>query len=104
MPNYDWKLNIRDTHVTLTYNLKDTLGAAVDLTLATAVDWVVTFEGKQRSQKEMTVSDASNGIVTVQPDAGMLYEGLNEIHVYVDWDAAGDDSWSTTAHYILGDR
>jgi len=102
--NYDFRLNIRDTHVLLTYNLKDTLGAVVDLTNADAVNWIVTYEGKQRSSKAMTVTDDANGICTVQPTAGMLYEGLNEIHVYVDWDSAGDDSWSTTPHYILGDR
>jgi hypothetical protein len=51
----------------------------------------------------MTVSDAANGIVTIQLNAGMLREGINDCHAEINW-ASGKKSYTVTDYKIKGIR
>ncbi len=103
MTNYDLTLGINDTHATITWNIVDEDGSAVNLTAATTVDFVVIQDPSWKQEKVMTISDAANGEVTVQLDAGMLREGRNDAHAEINW-SSGKKSYSITDYKIRGLR
>lgn len=104
MVAYDLALGVKDTHATITWNIKDEDEAVVDLTNATTVDFVAIQDPTWRQEKAMVISDAANGVVTVQLNAGMLRAGINVCHGEINW-ATGKTSYTVEPQYrILGLR
>jgi hypothetical protein len=97
----DATLGRQDDHCDITFTLVESDGTPLGLVSASKVYIIVSHGNSYRKEKEMTISDAEAGIVTVKLDKGTLKEGHNDIKVRIEW-SGGTQSESITEYRIRG--
>lgn len=96
----DLIMSIEDDHLLLTITLKDENGNVIDISTASAVK----FQNRSNTpvtDQAMVVTDAVNGVVTIQLAQYFLNIGNNNVGVEVEWGDA-TESYTTTDYVIKG--